>query len=260
MFATLLNPRSFASSLDEQIHLVRQLGGPFLSASVVDLAAARSAGLQTGLLLRDQSDASLAEQVARGVQESDAEIVAIHTRALDTPMDERASNVASLVRALRAAEGRHRMIITLGGSLAAQGASAWRSLPMESLLFDPIEDPDGWRAAATLPGECGVVLALIGGSGVAPVAREVLLWGLRYAASLGGRGGVRVGFTERPGRGWGDDAYASPAAGHAATYAALRALLDLTAADRETLERELDPRSISPVARIARRGDSRETP
>ena len=141
------------------------------------------------------------------------------------------------------------MVIAVDAPIAERSVAEWQSLPMESLLFDPIADPDGWRAAATLPGTCGLALALVGGAGHAAVAREALLWGLRYAASLGGRGGLRVGFTERPLAGAGFQPRRRDEADAAAVVAAASELLRLAGSDRETLERELDPRSFSPAAR-----------
>lgn len=257
VFATLLNPRAFAPSLDGQISLVRQLGGPFLSESVEELLTAREQGLPTGLILRDQPGETLATRIAQGLQESDAEIVAVLTQGLSTMFDESTMAGSELATALAVADGRHRMVITIGSRLAAQPTSAWRSLPMESLLFDPIADPDGWRAAATLPGECGLVLALISDQTSPPVAREALLWGLRYAATLGGRDGIRVGFTERPSRQWIDGGQLGSTEESEFDVAQLHDLLRLTSADRETLERELDPRSISPATRHKRGREDR---
>ncbi|MFZ9385521.1 MAG: hypothetical protein ACO25O_01740, partial [Candidatus Limnocylindrus sp.] len=132
--------------------------------------------------------------------------------------------------------------------------SEWDQLPAESLLIDPIADPDAWRAAATLPGDRGLILALVGSGGDPIEAREVLLWGLKYAASLGGRGGVRVGFTERPSQVTAAREGSVNRAHVAKTLDALADLLRLTSADAETLKRELDPRSISPAAsRLAAR-------
>ena len=140
------------------------------------------------------------------------------------------------------------MLICVDAPLAPISGTEWGALPAESLLIDPIADPDAWRAAATLPGDRGLILALVGSAGDPIEAREVLLWGLQYAASLGGRGGARVGFTERPAqvRGGGERAVHPDLA--AATHRALVDLLRLTAADAETLKRDLDPRSISPAA------------
>jgi hypothetical protein len=140
------------------------------------------------------------------------------------------------------------MLICVDAPLAPISGAEWGALPAESLLIDPIADPDAWRAAANLPGDRGLILALVGSAGDPIEAREVLLWGLQYAASLGGRGGVRVGFTERPAtaKGGGERAVHPDLA--AATHRALLDLLRLTAADAETLKRDLDPRSISPAA------------
>lgn len=140
------------------------------------------------------------------------------------------------------------MLICVDAPLAPISGAEWEALPAESLLIDPIADPDAWRAAATLPGDRGLILALVGSAGDPIAAREVLLWGLQYAASLGGRGGVRVGFTERPAKARGGGARAVQPDLAAATHRALADLLRLTAADAETLKRELDPRSISPAA------------
>ena len=140
------------------------------------------------------------------------------------------------------------MLICVDAPLAPISGAEWGALPAESLLIDPIADPDAWRAAANLPGDRGLILALVGSAGDPIEAREVLLWGLQYAASLGGRGGARVGFTERPAkiRRGGERAVHPDLA--AATHRALADLLRLTAADGETLKRDLDPRSISPAA------------
>ena len=138
---------------------------------------------------------------------------------------------------------------------APLSAAEWGQLPAESLMFDPIGDPDGWRAAATLPGDRGLVLGLVPAPGSADAVepREVLLWALRYAASLGGRGGARVGFTERPRR------HSLPGVAEAIdrtaserSAASLEDLLRLTGASEATLRDELDPRSFSPAAQRLR--------
>ena len=59
---------------------------------------------------------------------------------------------------------------------------------------------------------------------------------------------MRVGFTERPTRMLGASERSVVSAAAGATLNALADLLRLTAADAETLKRELDPRSISPAA------------
>jgi hypothetical protein len=77
------------------------------------------------------------------------------------------------------------MLICVDAPLAPISGAEWGALPAESLLIDPIADPDAWRAAANLPGDRGLILALVGSAGDPIEAREVLLWGLQYAASLG---------------------------------------------------------------------------
>jgi hypothetical protein len=180
--------------------------------------------------------------------QTEAEIIAIRTTALALSESDRAPQIARLAAALAAGEGRHRMLICVDAPLAPISGTEWGALPAESLLIDPIADPDAWRAAANLPGDRGLILALVGSAGDPIEAREVLLWGLQYAASLGGRGGLRVGFTERPAQAKEGGERAVDPDFAAATHRALADLLRLTAADAETLKRDLDPRSISPAA------------
>ena len=247
MFAALLSPADLSPTPEGRIAAVAALGGPYFTTSGEELAAARAAGLQGALIIEDSGSPEILASVAAALQ-TEAEIIAIRTSALDLSEVDRAPQIARLAAALAAGEGRHRMLICVDAPLAPISGAEWGALPAESLLIDPIADPDAWRAAATLPGDRGLILALVGSAGDPIEAREVLLWGLQYAASLGGRGGVRVGFTERPAKvkGGGERAVHPDLA--AATHRALADLLRLTAADSETLKRELDPRSISPAA------------
>ena len=247
MFATLLSPADFSPTQEGRIAAVAALGGPFFTASLEELAAARATGLQGAFVVQDSGSSDILAAVTAAA-ETEAEIIAIRTSALALSEADRTSQIARLAAALTVAEGRHRMLICVDAPLAPISGAEWRTLPAESLLIDPIADPDAWRAAANLPGDRGLILALVGSAGDPIEAREVLLWGLQYAASLGGRGGVRVGFTERPAtvRGEGEGAVHPDFA--AATHGALADLLRLTAADAETLKRDLDPRSISPAA------------
>lgn len=247
MFATLLSPADFSPTLEGRIAAVAALGGPFFTTSLEELAAARAAGLQGALVIEDSGSPEMLAAVTAALQ-TEAEIIAIRTNALALSEAERAPQIARLGAALAAGEGRHRMLICVDAPLAPISGAEWGALPAESLLIDPIADPDAWRAAANLPGDRGLMLALVGSAGDPIEPREVLLWGLQYAASLGGRGGARVGFTERPAkvRGGGERAVHPDLA--AATHRALADLLRLTAADAETLKRDLDPRSISPAA------------
>ena len=247
MFATLLSPADFSPTQEGRIAAVAALGGPFFTTSLEELAAVRAAGLQGALVLEDSGSPEILVAVSAALQ-TEAEIIAIRTSALALSEADRAPQIVRLGAALAAGEGRHRMLICVDAPLAPISGAEWGTLPAESVLIDPIADPDAWRAAANLPGDRGLILALVGSAGDPIEAREVLLWGLQYAASLGGRGGARVGFTERPAkvRGGGERAVHANLA--AATHRALADLLRLTAADAETLKRELDPRSISPAA------------
>jgi hypothetical protein len=247
VFATLLSPADFSPTQEGRIASVAALGGPFFTTSLEELAAARAAGLQGALVIEDSGSPEMLAAVTAALQ-TEAEIIAIRTTALSLSEADRAPQIARLAAALAVGEGRHRMLICVDAPLAPISGTEWGALPAESLLIDPIADPDAWRAAANLPGDRGLILALVGSAGDPIEAREVLLWGLQYAASLGGRGGARVGFTERPAkvRGGGERAVHPDLA--AATHRALADLLRLTAADAETLKRDLDPRSISPAA------------
>ena len=247
MFATLLSPTDFSPTLEGRIAAVAALGGPFFTTSLEELAAARAAGLQGALVIEDSGSPEILAAVTAALQ-TEAEIIAIRTTALSLSEADRAPQIARLAAALAVGEGRHRMLICVDAPLGPISGTEWGALPAESLLIDPIADPDAWRAAANLPGDRGLILALVGSAGDPIEAREVLLWGLQYAASLGGRGGARVGFTERPAkvRRGGERAVHPDLA--AATHRALADLLRLTAADAETLKRDLDPRSISPAA------------
>ena len=247
MFATLLSPADFSPTQEGRIAAVAALGGPFFTTSLEELAAARAAGLQGALVIEDSGSPEILAAVTAALQ-TEAEIIAIRTTALSLSEADRAPQIARLAAALAVGEGRHRMLICVDAPLGPISGTEWGALPAESLLIDPIADPDAWRAAANLPGDRGLILALVGSAGDPIEAREVLLWGLQYAASLGGRGGARVGFTERPAkvRRGGERAVHPDLA--AATHRALADLLRLTAADAETLKRDLDPRSISPAA------------
>ena len=247
MFATLLSPADFSPTQEGRIASVAALGGPFFTTSLEELAAARAAGLQGALVIEDSGSPEILAAVTAALR-TEAEIIAIRTTALSLSEADRAPQIARLAAALAVGEGRHRMLICVDAPLGPISGTEWGALPAESLLIDPIADPDAWRAAANLPGDRGLILALIGSAGDPIEAREVLLWGLQYAASLGGRGGARVGFTERPAkvRRGGERAVHPDLA--AATHRALADLLRLTAADAETLKRDLDPRSISPAA------------
>jgi hypothetical protein len=142
--------------------------------------------------------------------------------------------------------GGHRALLPVGGNLVGMTREEWLQIPAESLVINPIRDPESWRAAATWPGERGLILALVPAPGdESPEPVEILLWAVRYAASLGGRGLDRVGVAGM---------LPTPNARHDAEEAArrialLERLVQLAAADEETLRAELDPRAFQPIKR-----------
>jgi hypothetical protein len=250
VFATLLEPAAFAGTFEERLALVQRLGGPYFTSEPEELRQARAVGAQTAYLVVDQEGRDLVAAV-RGALAIQPEIVAIRTDRLSVAQLHNAKEFEELAVALAAADGLHRMIIAVDSPIAPLSAAEWGRLPAESLVIDPIGDPDAWRAAATLPGDRGLVLGLVPSPGTAVAAepREVLLWGLRYAASLGGRGGARVGFTERPRPlSLQREETVIDAVASERSVALLAELLRLTGANEATLRDELDPRSFSPAA------------
>ena len=250
MFATLVEPASFAATLDERLALVQRLGGPYFTSDPAELQRARAAGVQVAFVVVDREGVDLLDEV-RLACELQPEFLAIRTGSLSAAHQDRADQIIRLSAALTVAEGLHRMIVALDGAIAPLSTAEWGRLPAESLLIDPIGDPEAWRAAATLPGDRGLVLALVPSPGFTAAAepREVLLWGLRYAASLGSRGGARVGFTERPRPlSLQREVVKVDRVASERSIAMLADLLRLTDSNEATLREELDPRSFSPAA------------
>ena len=154
-----------------------------------------------------------------------------------------------LAERLTALAGVHRALLPVGGNLVGLSHEEWLQIPAESLVINPIRDPESWRAAATWPGDRGLILALVpapGDEAAEPV--EILLWAVRYAASLGGRGLDRVGVAGMLpiAKGAPDPAEAEK------RIALLERLVELSAANEETLRAELDPRAFQPIKRPQR--------
>lgn len=151
-----------------------------------------------------------------------------------------------LAERLTALAGVHRALLPVGGNLVGMSREEWLQIPAESLVINPIRDPESWRAAATWPGDRGLILALVpapGDEAVEPV--EILLWAVRYAASLGGRGLDRVAVA-----GMLPTAKAAPDAEEAERrIALLERLVQLSSASEETLRAELDRRAFQPIER-----------
>ena len=154
-----------------------------------------------------------------------------------------------LAERLTALAGVHRALLPVGGNLVGMSREEWLQIPAESLVINPIRDPESWRAAATWPGDRGLILALVpapGDEAAEPV--EILLWAVRYAASLGGRGLNRVAVA-----GMLPIAKGAPDVAEAERrIALLERLVELSAANEETLRAELDSRAFQPIKRPQR--------
>ena len=164
------------------------------------------------------------------------------TAAEPTSRDHLAERMAALA-------GVHRVLLPVGGNLVGMTRDEWLQIPAESLVINPIRDPESWRAAATWPGDRGLILALVPAPGDEdPEPVEILLWAVRYAASLGGRGLDRVGVAGMLpiAKGAPDPAEAEK------RIALLERLVELSAANEETLRAELDPRAFQPIKRPQR--------
>lgn len=164
------------------------------------------------------------------------------TAAEPTSRDHLAERMAALA-------GVHRALLPVGGNLVGMNRDEWLQIPAESLVINPIRDPESWRAAATWPGDRGLILALVPAPGdEAAEPLEILLWAVRYAASLGGRGLDRVGVAGMLpiAKGAPDPAEAEK------RIALLERLVELSAANEETLRAELDPRAFQPIKRPQR--------
>jgi len=155
----------------------------------------------------------------------------------------------NLAERLTALAGVHRALLPIGGDLVGMSYEEWLQIPAESLVINPIRDPESWRAAATWPGDRGLILALVpapGDEAAEPV--EILLWAVRYAASLGGRGLDRVAVA-----GMLPIAKGAPDSAEAERrIALLERLVELSAANEETLRAELDSRAFQPIKRPQR--------
>jgi hypothetical protein len=154
-----------------------------------------------------------------------------------------------LAERLTALAGVHRALLPVGGNLIGMSREEWLQIPAESLVINPIRDPESWRAAATWPGDRGLILALVPAPGDEdPEPVEILLWAVRYAASLGERGLDRVGVA-----GMLPTTKAAPDPVEAEKrIALLERVVQLSAANEETLRAELDPRAFQPIKRPQR--------
>jgi methionine synthase II (cobalamin-independent) len=93
----------------------------------------------------------------------------------------------------------HLSLVLTGGNVDTLGAATVYDLPFSSYAFDLIAGPDNWRLIAQAPAGRGIVLGALDPSPRAADRPEVLIWAAHYAASIGGRGLVRVGLANASG-------------------------------------------------------------
>ena len=87
----------------------------------------------------------------------------------------------------------HLSLVLTGGNVDAIGAATIYDLPFSSYAFDLIAGPDNWRLIAEAPADRGIVCGALDPSAGGADRPEVLIWAAHYAASIKGRGLVRVG-------------------------------------------------------------------
>ena len=87
----------------------------------------------------------------------------------------------------------HLSLVLTGGNADAIGAATIYDLPFSSYAFDLIAGPENWRLIADAPADRGIVCGALDPSADVADRPEVLIWAAHYAASLKGRGLVRVG-------------------------------------------------------------------
>jgi methionine synthase II (cobalamin-independent) len=87
----------------------------------------------------------------------------------------------------------HLSLVLTGGNADGIGAATIYDLPFSSYAFDLIAGPENWRLIADAPADRGIVCGALDPSPDVADRPEVLIWAAHYAASLKGRGLVRVG-------------------------------------------------------------------
>jgi methionine synthase II (cobalamin-independent) len=87
----------------------------------------------------------------------------------------------------------HLSLVLTGGNADGIGAATIYDLPFSSYAFDLIAGPENWRLIAEAPADRGIVCGALDPSADAADRPELLIWAAHYAASIKGRGLVRVG-------------------------------------------------------------------
>jgi hypothetical protein len=132
----------------------------------------------------------------------------------------------------------HLSLAITGGDATGLGAPALFDLPYASYAFDLIAGPDNWRLIAEAPGDRGIICGALDPAAAASDRPEVLVWAAHYAASMRGRGLVRVGLANASGLGGLTPERA---------YRKVTALADaarLAAGSAQELATALDPRAV----------------
>ena len=87
----------------------------------------------------------------------------------------------------------HLSLVLTGGNADGIGPATIYDLPFSSYAFDLVAGPENWRLIAAAPADRGIVCGALDPSADVADSPEVLIWAAHYAASLKGRGLVRVG-------------------------------------------------------------------
>jgi hypothetical protein len=135
--------------------------------------------------------------------------------------------------------GVHLSLSIAGAAVAPELGPSLGVLPIASLALDLCAGPDNWYAAAALPADRGLIVGVADARQAAPDELEVLVWGARYAASLGGRGRERVGLSTSIGL---EALSRRQARGKLAALVEAARVAELT--DPDELKRSLDPRAV----------------
>jgi methionine synthase II (cobalamin-independent) len=135
--------------------------------------------------------------------------------------------------------GVHLSLSVAGGAVHVEFGRSLGGLPIASLAVDLCAGPDNWYAAAALPPDRGLIAGVADARTASPDGLEVLVWGARYAASLGGRGPERVGLSTSIGL---EGLSRRQARAKLASLAEAARVAELT--DPDELKRSLDPRAV----------------
>lgn len=135
--------------------------------------------------------------------------------------------------------GVHVCLSIAGGSAHRAGADLLFDAPFHSYALDLCAGPDNWYLAAAAPGDRGLIVGVADARTPERDEEPIMVWGARYAASLGGRGLDRVGLCPSAGLEGLTPAQARRKLSGLAAAARVAAI-----ADPDELKRSLDPRAV----------------